>query len=131
VRANDKPDRIGYFYGNILFRGCMKNPARVIRCDSGLPDGTVRFLSDRIELAEGQRRSVETLTRVVKFKDPFYGKVVIDRKMLASMVKNFNADTPNIMKITRTQRQARNTAPPCWALASQHGHGSSISTPSA
>jgi hypothetical protein len=65
--------------------------ARVIRCEADLPDGTVRYLSDRIELSEGQARSVETLTRVVRFSDPVYGEVDLNREKLASMVKNFGA----------------------------------------
>lgn len=70
----------------------MKQAARVIRCDADLPDGTVRFLSDRLKLTDGQTRSVETLTRVVNFKDTYYGKVEITRPMLLSMVKNFDAN---------------------------------------
>ena len=67
--------------------------ARVIRCEAEHPGGVVRFLSDRLQLADGQTRSVETLTRVVKFNDPFYGKVEITRAMLLAMVKNFKANT--------------------------------------
>ncbi len=65
---------------------------RQLRLSShGLGD-TVRFYSERISLAEGQRESWETLTRVVKFDDPFYGEVEITREKMAQMIRNFEAD---------------------------------------
>ena len=63
---------------------------RAIRCESSSEPGSIRFLSDRIKLQDGQTTSMETLTRVIKFKDSFYGEVNITRKMLLSMVENFN-----------------------------------------
>ena len=53
-------------------------------------DGKIRLLSDEVSLAEGQTESWETLTRVITFKDPFYGKVVLTADMLSNMIKNFN-----------------------------------------
>lgn len=56
------------------------------------PDGVVRILSDTVSLAEGQTESWETLTRVVTFKDPFYGKVQITADTLGSFIRNFQAN---------------------------------------
>lgn len=70
----------------------MQTLARQILLDSHHVDGSVRILSDTISLGEGQSESWETLTRIIKFEDPFYGEVNITRDMLESMVKNFDAD---------------------------------------
>lgn len=53
------------------------------------PTDSIRLLSDQISLAEGQRESWETITRVVKFDDKWYGEVEITRDMLNRMIKNF------------------------------------------
>jgi hypothetical protein len=65
---------------------------RIFRFDSNGLDSPLRLLSDCVSLAEGQRESWETITRVVKFDDPYYGEVEITRAMLNRMVKNFEAD---------------------------------------
>ncbi|MBL8387004.1 MAG: hypothetical protein JNK17_02085 [Hydrogenophaga sp.] len=54
------------------------------------PPGTVRFLSSRVELAEGQQQSWITLTRTGNFSDPRYGDFMITPTHLAQMVDNFN-----------------------------------------
>lgn len=76
-----------------LGSGMEKQRSRVIRCESEVDGHAVRYLADRIELADGQTHSVETLTRVVKFKDLFYGEVNITRAKLIQMVDNFKANT--------------------------------------
>lgn len=54
------------------------------------PPGTVRFLSSRVELAEGQQQSWVTLTRTGNFSDPRYGDFMITPTHLQQMVDNFN-----------------------------------------
>ncbi len=54
---------------------------------------SIRLLTDCISLAEGETRSVETLARVVKFDDDFYGEVDLTRKKFETMIRNFNAGT--------------------------------------
>lgn len=54
----------------------------------GVPD-RVRFLSQAVALAEGQKTSWITLTRVGNFHDPRYGDFSITHAMLAQMVQNF------------------------------------------
>lgn len=54
------------------------------------PPGTVRFLSSRVELAEGQQQSWVTLTRTGNFSDPRYGDFMITPTHLSQMVDNFN-----------------------------------------
>lgn len=53
----------------------------------------VRFLSQRIELADGQRQSWVTLTRTGNFSDPRYGDFMITPTHLQQMVDNFNKRT--------------------------------------
>lgn len=53
--------------------------------------GTVHFLSQRIELAEGQKQSWVTITRTGDFSDPRYGDFKITPTHLDQMVANFNA----------------------------------------
>lgn len=65
---------------------------RHLKLDSHELDGSIRLLSDRISLAEGQTESWETLTRIIRFDDPYYGEVDINRAKLNSMVKNFQAN---------------------------------------
>lgn len=65
---------------------------RVIRLESEIEEGRVRFLSDRIDLADGRTRTVTTVTRTGRFVDPRYGEFEITREMLLSMVKNFEAN---------------------------------------
>lgn len=64
---------------------------RIIRLseDGGTP-GTVRFLSQRVELADGTTQSWVTITRTGTFTDPRYGSFDITPVMLAQMVENFN-----------------------------------------
>ncbi|WP_271008623.1 phage protease [Paucibacter sp. B51] len=57
---------------------------------SGAP-GLVRYLSGRIELAEGAKSSWVTVTRAGTFTDPRYGTFTITPAMLAQMVRNFDA----------------------------------------
>ncbi|MGE4241718.1 phage protease [Ramlibacter sp.] len=52
--------------------------------------GRVRFLSQAVELAEGQKQSWVTLTRVGDFSDPRYGRFSITLDMLNQMVGNFD-----------------------------------------
>ena len=68
----------------------QQRPRRLQFEESRLP-GMVRLFSGAVTLAQGQRRSTETLTRVVKFDDPYYGVVELSPKKLQSMVDNFNA----------------------------------------
>lgn len=55
--------------------------------------GLVRFLSQRIELAEGVKQSWVTLTRVGHFSDPRYGDFEITQRQLHQMVENFDKRT--------------------------------------
>jgi Mu-like prophage I protein len=65
----------------------------IIKLESKLPEGTYRVMSDCINLAEGKRRTVGTLTRVFKYPDdPYYGELSITSAMLKQMVKNFSDD---------------------------------------
>lgn len=50
-----------------------------------------RVLVGTVSLAEGQRRSVETITRVASWRDQLYGQVDITPDKLGSMVRNFDA----------------------------------------
>ncbi|MGE0350961.1 hypothetical protein [Hydrogenophaga sp.] len=52
--------------------------------------GVVRFLSQRIELAEGQTQTWVTVTRTGNFSDPRYGEFKITPTHLQEMVDNFN-----------------------------------------
>ncbi len=54
------------------------------------PPGVVRFLSSRIELAEGQSQTWVTLTRTGNFSDPRYGDFMITPTHLSQMVENFD-----------------------------------------
>ena len=56
----------------------------------GVPD-RVRFLSQAVALAEGQKTSWITLTRVGNFHDPRYGDFSITHAMLGQMVQNFDS----------------------------------------
>ncbi len=66
--------------------------ARIIRLSADDPDGAVLLLSGEVSLAEGQSESWETITRVVKFDDSYYGEVEITKGMLLQMVRNFQAN---------------------------------------
>lgn len=70
-------------------------PGRHIRLsgDDGDPPGVVRFLSQRVELSEGQKTSWVTLTRVGQFWDPRYGDFEITPSHLQQMVANFEKRT--------------------------------------
>jgi hypothetical protein len=68
----------------------------ILLSDDGVtnsPPGTVRFLSQRVELAEGQTQSWVTLTRTGNFSDPRYGDFMITPTHLTQMVENFNKRT--------------------------------------
>lgn len=52
--------------------------------------GTVRFLSQSIELPDGAKQTWVTLTRMGDFEDPRYGKFSITPAMLGQMVSNFD-----------------------------------------
>ncbi len=72
-------------------------PARHIRLGAddetqGQP-GLVRFLSQRIELADGQTQSWVTVTRTGNFTDPRYGEFMITPTHLQQMVENFDKRT--------------------------------------
>jgi len=72
----------------------MTRRNRLIRLEAGEHEGVIRFLSCRVDaraLAEGGRRSMVTITRTGTFTDPRYGRFEITRKMLQSMIRNFNA----------------------------------------
>lgn len=70
----------------------MARGMRIIRLEEDARTGVVRFLADRINLAEGKRSVTVNVTRVGKFSDPRYGDFEITREMLLSMVKNFEAN---------------------------------------
>ena len=72
----------------------MTRRNRIFRLEAGAHDGVIHFLSCRVDarsLAEGGRRSMVTITRTGSFTDPRYGRFDITRKMLQSMIRNFNA----------------------------------------
>ena len=58
--------------------------------DKTTAPGTVRFLSQSIELADGAKQSWVTLTRMGDFEHPPYGKFSITPVMLSQMVANFD-----------------------------------------
>ena len=58
--------------------------------DKTAAPGTVRFLSQSIELADGAKQSWVTLTRMGDFEHPPYGKFSITPVMLSQMVSNFD-----------------------------------------
>jgi hypothetical protein len=59
---------------------------------SGEDDATTRrVITNAVSLAEGQHRSWVTVTRTGSFTDPRYGRFEITPKMLADMVRNFDA----------------------------------------
>lgn len=65
--------------------------ARVFKlADGDAP--TRRVICGDVELAEGQQRSWVTVTRTGSFTDPRYGRFEITPKMLAEMVRNFDAN---------------------------------------
>jgi len=73
--------------------GMIKN-SLIIKLEGDRPDGVIRVMSDRISLADGKARSVETITRTFKYNsDHFYGELEINRKMMTEMMKNFKANT--------------------------------------
>lgn len=65
-------------------------PSRVLRLDEGDHD-VRRVICSDVQLAEGQQRSWVTITRTGSFTDPRYGRFEITPKMLAEMVRNFEA----------------------------------------
>jgi len=67
---------------------------RVLKFDERTPDGAIRLYSDRVDalsLADGKRRHVVTLARVVTFRDQFYGKLTLSKAMFQKMIRNFDA----------------------------------------
>ncbi len=64
----------------------------ILRFDSTGLDSPIRLISDSVSLAEGQRESWETITRVVRFDDPVYGEVDVNRAALNQMVRNFQGN---------------------------------------
>lgn len=70
----------------------VESPGRhILLADDGMPPGLVRFLSTRVELAEGAKTTWVTLTRTGTFTDPRYGQFEITPAMLLQMVSNFDA----------------------------------------
>ncbi len=70
----------------------MPHAARIFLLDQPALDGVRRFISDRVDarlLASG-KNPVVTITRTGKFYDPRYGEFEITRRMLQSMVENFD-----------------------------------------
>jgi len=71
----------------------MRKNSLIIKLEGDRPDGLIRVMSDRINLADGKAHSVETITRTFKYNaDHFYGELEINRKMMAEMIKNFKAN---------------------------------------
>ena len=64
--------------------------ARHILLAEGATPGRVRFLSQKVQLADGQKQTWVTMTRTGKFTDPRYGEFEITPFMLAEMVSNFD-----------------------------------------
>lgn len=58
--------------------------------DEGGAPGTVRFLSQAIELADDSKSTWVTITRTGDFSDPRYGNFSITPLMLSQMVSNFD-----------------------------------------
>lgn len=73
----------------VFAQGCPEWRHIQLSEDDGAP-GTVRFLSQRVELADGTTQSWVTVTRTGTFTDPRYGSFDITPVMLAQMVENFN-----------------------------------------
>lgn len=73
----------------------MAQRNRRLKFDNPELDGSIRLLSSRVDSQtfEGGRRTVSVnLARVMKFSDPYYGKVDLSRKKFMSMIKNFDED---------------------------------------
>lgn len=66
---------------------------RRFQLSEGESPGRVHFLSQRIELADGQKQSWVTITRTGDFYDPRYGDFKITPTHLEQMVANFKART--------------------------------------
>jgi len=64
-----------------------------IKLESPAPQGTIRFQSGPVALAETARRTWVTVTRAGQFNDPRYGDFSIDPAMLLAMVNNFQSRT--------------------------------------
>jgi hypothetical protein len=72
-----------------------KKPNRILLDDPGLPDGSVRILSDRVDarlFADGSRTTTITLSRIISFKDHYYGKIDLTRKTFQSFIENFESN---------------------------------------
>lgn len=63
---------------------------RHILLEAGNTPGVTRFLSQRVELADGVTQSWVTLTRTGDYTDPRYGSFSITSTMLQQMVNNFD-----------------------------------------
>lgn len=68
----------------------MRTAARRLKFESSREDA-IHLLTGRLALADGETRSTETILRVVRFEDDFYGEVNISRELLTSMVRNFES----------------------------------------
>lgn len=64
--------------------------ARHILLEAVATPGRVRFLSQVVQLADGQTQTWVTLTRTGNFTDPRYGEFAITPDMLGEMVSNFD-----------------------------------------
>lgn len=64
---------------------------RLLKLEADRVPGTIAVLSGRIELADGERRSTETITRVASWEDALYGLVDITPDKLRAMVRNFDS----------------------------------------
>lgn len=71
-------------------RSIIAIAARHFLLEAGDAPGRVRFLSQKVHLADGQKQTWVTMTRTGKFTDPRYGEFEITPFMLAEMVSNFD-----------------------------------------
>jgi len=66
-----------------------------LKFDNPELDGSIRLLSSRVDsqmLSDSRNTITVNFARVMKFNDPYYGKVDLSRKKFQSMIKNFDAN---------------------------------------
>jgi len=64
-----------------------------IQLEAAISDANILLMGEQLSLAAAETvETWETITRVVKFDDDYYGEVEITRPMLSAMVDNFNAN---------------------------------------
>ena len=64
-----------------------------IQLEAAVSDANILLMGEQLSLAAAETvETWETITRVVKFDDDYYGEVELTKKMLSTMIDNFNAN---------------------------------------